>query len=272
MIFQRITGLVFMSLLIIRCSTSNQNASQNPEDGISIRIMTYNIHHANPPSRPDVIDVDAIAKVIQKENPDLVALQEVDVFTERSGKELHEARAITEKLGMNYYFAKALDYQGGYYGNAVLSRFPIQDSMRIELPALPDANAEDRIWAGVKVKVDGKDLWFGSTHLDFKTEENNLHQSRTLLSALKKITIPVIIGGDFNVAESSQTIAIFDQQFMRTCPDDCPPTIPVKDPTKTIDFLMYRPLDAFKISSHNVIDEQYASDHLPVVGELSIEN
>ena len=50
-----------------------------------LKILCYNIHHASPPSKPDSIDLDAIARVIDAQDPDLVALQEVDVFTRRSG-------------------------------------------------------------------------------------------------------------------------------------------------------------------------------------------
>jgi endonuclease/exonuclease/phosphatase family metal-dependent hydrolase len=261
-----------IGILLFSWSCSNPNTDKDNASQRTIKIMTYNIHHANPPSKPDLIDVDAIANVIKKENPDLVALQEVDVFTSRSGKNLHQAKAIADKLGMFYFFTKALDYQGGFYGNAVLSKYPILDSLLIDLPALSERDAEDRVWAGVRVQIEGNDLWFGSTHLDYKTQENNLHQSTILLNNLKNIPIPVIIGGDFNVTNSSQAIALFDEQFRRTCTEDCPPTIPQINPTKEIDFIMYRPKNSFSTESHQVIDEQYASDHLPVVAELSIGN
>ena len=259
--------LMFGIFFTWACSSSGTNGDS--ERSRLIRIMTYNIHHANPPSKPDLIDVEAIASVIRKENPDLVALQEVDVFTERSGKDLHQARELAEILDMNYHFVKALDYQGGFYGNAVLSKFPILDSMKIDLPSLPDIDAEDRNWAGIKVEVDGKEFWFGSTHLDFHRGGNNLHQSKTLLKNLESIGIPLVIGGDYNRTDTSESIALFDQQFQRTC-DDCPPTIPVTNPNKTIDFLMYRKRDDFQVVSHKVVDERYASDHLPVVAEISL--
>ncbi len=266
------TSWIFIVILLTGWACSNKNTDHEDITKTSLKIMTYNIHHANPPSKSGVIDIDAIAKVIKKENPDLVALQEVDVFTNRSGKDLHEAREIANKLGMQYYFAKALDYQGGYYGNTVLSKFPIEDSILIELPALSDVNAEDRAWGGIKVQLDGKLFWFGSTHLDFKTEENNLHQTNTLLKALEEISIPVIIGGDFNVIGSSKTIGLFDKEFQRTCTEDCPYTIPMINPTKTIDFLMFRPKNTFSTTSHHVVDEEYASDHRPVVAEVTVDN
>jgi len=75
----------------------------------SISILSYNIHHANPPSKPGVIDVSAIANVIDRQQADLVALQEVDVHTARSGKALHEAEEIARLTGMKVFFAKAIN-------------------------------------------------------------------------------------------------------------------------------------------------------------------
>ncbi|MFN2440183.1 MAG: hypothetical protein ABR503_13355 [Chitinophagaceae bacterium] len=65
------------------------NAFQNKATEIKkpgLHILSYNIHHANPLSRPGIIDLQAIAQVIKQQTPDLVALQEVDVYTNRSGK------------------------------------------------------------------------------------------------------------------------------------------------------------------------------------------
>lgn len=262
--------IIMIGLLFIQCSSSSSGSGQ-AEDQPVLKVMAYNIHHANPPSEPGLISPEAIAEVIRREDPDLVALQEVDVNNRRSGEDLHQAQAIAEELGMHFHFAKAIDYQGGFYGNAVLSKFPILDRMDVELPAMEGVDTEDRVWAGIKVDAHGTELWFGSTHLDFKTEENNLYQSRMLLDGLQDIDIPVLIAGDFNVTEHSKTMQLFDEQFRRTCPDDCPPTIPVTNPRRAIDFIIYRPVDFFETVSHEVIDEQYASDHLPVVAELRVK-
>lgn len=78
-----------------------------------LRILCYNIHHANPPSKPGLIDLAAVANVIKQQAPDLVALQEVDVNTIRSGKTSNQAADLAKLSGMPYYyFAKAIDYEG----------------------------------------------------------------------------------------------------------------------------------------------------------------
>lgn len=248
-------------------SPEGQNSSETKE--ITLRVMSYNIHHANPPSEPDLISPEAIAEVIRKEDPDLVALQEVDVNNKRSGIDLNQAQAIAEILGMEFHFVKAIDYQDGFYGNAVLSKFPVLETKDVKMPAMESVKAEDRVWAGVRVNVKGKDLWFGSTHIDFTNEKNNLHQSGILMDALLTLTDPVIVAGDFNAAQDSKTLAFFRSELEWTCPDnDCPPTFPEIEPRTAIDFILYRPQDFFRTVRHEVIAEEYASDHRPVVADL----
>src|SRR5690625_2045149 len=196
--------ILLVAILSVQCSSSASDQNESNEQHV-LRVMSYNIHHANPPSEPGLISTEAIAEVIRKEDPDLVALQEVDVNNRRSGEDLHQAEAIAEELGMYFHFAKAIDYQGGFYGNAVLSKFTILDRMDVELPAMEGVETEDRVWAGIKVEAHGKELWFGSIHLDFKTEENNLYQSNMLIDAFDDVDIPVIIAGDFNATEHSST-------------------------------------------------------------------
>jgi hypothetical protein len=96
----RVTLPFFSAIFILFFSASCNNskisgpATGSSKDSDVISVMSYNIHHANPPSKPNVIDLNAIAKVINKQKPDLVALQEVDVHTNRSGIKLHEAENL----------------------------------------------------------------------------------------------------------------------------------------------------------------------------------
>lgn len=236
----------------------------------SLKVMTYNLHHCNPPSAENKIDVEAIARVISKEKPDFVALQEVDVNTERSGKGINQAKELARLTQMNYYFSKAIDHQGGDYGVAVLSRFPILDSVRFALPVDPAIGGEPRTIAAITVEISkGKKIIFASTHLDLK-ETTRLSQSALIVQHFEKSGLPMILGGDFNALPDSKVIGYLDQYFTRSC-QSCLPTIPVENPDRTIDFIMYKPASAFKSLSTTVIDEKYASDHLPVVAELAVK-
>lgn len=234
------------------------------------KVMTYNIHHCNPPSAGDKIDVEAIAKVINAEKPDFVALQEVDVNTERSGKGKNQAQQLAALTGMKFYFSKAIDHQGGDYGVAVLTKFPIVDSAKFALPIRPELKEEDRTIAAVTVKLpDNRKLIFASTHLGLK-EPNRIHQAEIIMKHFGDTELPMILGGDFNATPESPVIAYFDKYFTRSC-SDCKPTIPVEVPKKTIDFIMHKQGSKLRSANTKVIDEKYASDHLPVTAEFTLD-
>ncbi|WP_161890150.1 endonuclease/exonuclease/phosphatase family protein [Pontibacter russatus] len=232
--------------------------------------MTYNIHHANPPSKAEAgdIDIDAIAAVIRKENPDLVALQEVDVNTQRSGK-VNQAKAIAEKLGMEAFFGRAIDHQGGYYGVAILSKYPLTETKVTPLPEDAAPASEDRVLASAKVRLPGgMVIRFGSTHLDVVNPENREQQVRAINGIAAEDAVPFIVAGDFNAVPGSGAILELDKTFTRTCTADCAPTIPVDKPDRTIDFIAFSKGSPFEVVSQKVIPERYASDHLPVVATL----
>ncbi|GAB2988627.1 endonuclease/exonuclease/phosphatase family protein [uncultured Cyclobacterium sp.] len=233
-----------------------------------LRVMSYNIHHANPPSKPDLIDIDAVAKVINASKPDLVALQEVDVNTKRSGVNLNQAKELAKLTGMNYYFEPSMPYQGGGYGNAILSKFPIEKQFFLQLPG--KENSEPRSVLIVQVTLPGNQkVKFASTHLDFKNDAITALQTQAVVSYFSKEKIPVLIAGDFNAIPKSEAIQLMDKKFERTCQEDCLPTIPVNKPNKAIDFVFYKPRKAFVVKHHEVIAERYASDHLPVFAILA---
>lgn len=237
----------------------------------AIKVMSYNIHHCNPPSKPGVIDLDAVAGAINRERPDIVALQEVDINTQRSGK-VNQAAQLALKTGLkSFYFAKAIDHDGGDYGVAILSKYPLNDIQTYALPMDAATKGEPRVLAvAVATLPGGKKLRIASTHLDAqKSSVNRLLQIQAIDSILALDTRPCIIAGDFNAEAHSDVIKILDKGFKRTC-TDCGPTIPVINPQKAIDFIAYKPGKLLALKSHRVVNETYASDHLPVLAVFEL--
>jgi endonuclease/exonuclease/phosphatase family metal-dependent hydrolase len=255
-----ISFLIAVSFVVGCCA---QQASTRKED-MTLTVLSYNIHHANPPSEPDKIDLEAIANVINESRADLVGLQEVDVHTIRSGKSSNQAEVLGEMTGMHVFFSRGIDYQGGEYGTAILSRYPIKQAERFELPNLEGLQAEPRTLAVVTVAVEGKWVKFANTHLDYTNGENNLLQVNKILEMFKGEESPIILVGDFNALPDSPSIQLLDQHFTRSCVVDCGFTIPQVQPNRTIDFIMASKDAPFEVTDHEVIDEPYASDHLPV--------
>ncbi len=226
--------------------------------------MTYNIHHANPPAKPGVIDLDAIAKVIMAENPDLVALQEMDVNTIRNGG-IDQVKELSRLTGMYSYFSKSIAFEGGEYGIAILSKFKILDTERYLLPFEKGLKAEQRSLAVIKIDVPhhGK-LFFACTHLDLKDEHRKL-QVNEINRLLAKRKNTVILAGDFNLTADNPIMPLLEKYFNRSCLDGCAPTIPDVNPKKEIDFIFLNKRSKLQTISHRVINDIHASDHLPLV-------
>lgn len=264
--------LAAISIISVSCSRKIQPAGtlvhENKSYNNTIRVMCYNVHHCNPPSKPGVIDIDAVAIAIQDQNPDLVALQEIDVNTGRSGR-FNQAEELARKLNMKFFFGKAIDHDGGDYGVAILSKYPVSEPRVFRLPTEAGTNGEPRVLTTVKVMLpEGKSIRFGSTHLDAQKEPVNRElQIKEINRISAGEVLPFILAGDFNAAPGSGVINHLDQRFMRTC-QSCEPTVPVNNPSKTIDFISFSPALNFKVISHAVVPEHYASDHLPVIAVL----
>lgn len=232
------------------------------------KILCYNIHHANPPSKPGVIDLEAIASVIRKSEADIVFLQEVDVKTRRSGS-VDEAAKLGELTALHAAFFKAIDHDGGEYGVAILSKYELKNPQTIALPLDPASPGEPRVLGLAEVQLPGKrNVVLACTHLDAQRGpvSRNL-QAAEIVSRLKGEKRPVILAGDLNDTPESQALATIVQAGFTASCTECPFTIPEKIPTHTIDFILTRG-GKWKIKKHEVVAETYASDHRPVFVQL----
>ena len=82
-----------------------------------LRVLTWNIHHGE--GTDGKLDIPRIGRIIREARPDIVALQEVDVRTERV-KGRDTVRELERLTGMRGIFGASMPWEGGGYGNAVL--------------------------------------------------------------------------------------------------------------------------------------------------------
>lgn len=235
-----------------------------------IRVMSFNIHHGNPPEENGKIALDAIVKTIRESKATIVALQEVDVHTKRSGN-INEAQILADQLGMYVFFAKAINYDDGEYGLAILSKYPLSDEKIYPLSLKADANAEPRILQTVTLTLPNqKKLKFANTHLDVLHTGNRELQAAEITAIAKTETLPMLIAGDWNATLGSKTLQIMDAFFTRTC-ITCPITCPEDGLDGAIDFIAFGKKSPFKILSYKVLEEVKASDHYPIIAELMLK-
>lgn len=266
--------LIYLLILLPILGCSKTTIRNNNNSALGIKIMSYNIHAANPPSKPaDFRDLQAIADVITRVKPHLVALQEVDVYTKRSGTGIHQAKDLAALTGMNYFFVKAIDVLGGEYGVAILCRFPILGSKAIKLSLPKNSSGENRAAALITFQFNKQKMVFISTHIDHKSDENRSYQVNQLLNEIKEYeAYPMFIAGDLNMEPSNNIMDVFKNDFTIGC-TTCPFTFSAIKPYIIIDYILInkQAQQKFNVLSYRTIDESYASDHLPLVADFSFK-
>ncbi|MEW4487235.1 endonuclease/exonuclease/phosphatase family protein [Thalassoglobus sp. JC818] len=238
------------------------------ETGIRMTVMTYNIHHAE--GTDGVLDPSRIANIIRSSNADLVALQEVDRKTTRvDGRDLLAEIATETKL--HFAFGKSIEFSGGEYGNAILSRWPIENHQTALLPRLNDGEQRSMLIADVAIEGKESGITFVSTHLDHRSDDAERFLSVEQINSHfeKSNKTPILLAGDFNDTTSSRSVKELLKKWKMTNTDVLP-TIPSRKPTRQIDFIFASPPTAWEVLSTRVLNEPKASDHLPVVSTVEV--
>ena len=236
----------------------------------TFRVMSYNIHHGA--SLDGKVDLQRIADLIKREQADIVALQEVDKGVQRTARRDCPAE-LAALTGMTCIFSNNFSFQGGEYGNAILTRFPVKSWTNRHYKMLrPD---EQRGLLQAVLDVRGRDLLFMATHIDFRQDDSErLANAGEIMEVAKAYPgKPVIVCGDFNDTPKSRThtkLAATFNDVWEAVGDGEGLTIPVEKPRKRIDFIWLskqgglQPVRAW-------VPRSDASDHLPVVAELRLQ-
>ncbi|HPD45576.1 MAG TPA: endonuclease/exonuclease/phosphatase family protein [Anaerohalosphaeraceae bacterium] len=232
-----------------------------------VTVLTYNIYHGEDANGRS--NLDAVAAIINTLRPDLVALQEVDNKTTRV-KGLDLTAELSRRTGMAGHFAKAMDYAGGGYGEAVLSRLPVLGVTNHALPHT--AGAEPRAALEVEVQLaDGRRVLFVGTHLDHQRDPANRNaQAARIRELYADSKLPVILAGDLNAVPESDVISLLASEWLWTAQSNPAPTYPAVEPDCLIDYIMVKPAGQWRVVGTRVIEEKVASDHRPVLAVLEL--
>ena len=285
MYYRKLSILILLLLLLPGCSKESGGEPATPGGTGSgvvpngrITVMSYNTRHCAPyygvSGEETTPSVDGIANAIKSKMPDVVFLQEIDSCTTRS-LGVDQAKEIARLAKYPYYhFFSMMDYRSGKYGLAMLSKKPFKETKthpfpdKIEGQQMTNANA---IGTAV-INFEGIDIAFATVHLSTVQSERDLQLSYALENFLKPASRPIVLGGDFNATPGSSTISILDGVgFIRTNTDPAKFTIPSNAPNRELDYISYYPQDRFRVVSHTVVTGVNASDHLPIIVVLDIE-
>lgn len=232
----------------------------------TVRVLTYNVHHGE--GTDGKIDLPRIAAVIKAADPDLVALQEVDNKCRRSGG-VDQTAELARLTGLHGRFARQIDYDGGEYGQAILSRAPTDAPTVHWLPGRP-TDRERRIAAAVRATVRGADLTFASTHLHHRDPKLRTEQAAKLDELFGKLGRPVILAGDFNATPDEEPLKLLSKNWTVAPAGRPSPTYPAVEPKKQLDYVLALQSGRVRVAEVTVIEEKLASDHRPVLAVLEV--
>jgi len=229
----------------------------------TLRVLSYNIHHAEGNDRR--LDVARVAAVIDRLEPDLVALQEVDIGTERAGG-VDQLRELARLTSMHAEFGKTMYYDGGSYGVAVLSRWRIADVHNQPLPGTPDREPRTALSINLKAGERGPSLQFTSTHFDQGREsDNRMAQAGALNDLLASGDGPSILAGDMNARRDTDVMQAIEGMWTNTAMADPIPPDALGRPRSRGDHVLVRPASSWRVLEWRVIDETLTSDHRPIL-------
>lgn len=239
--------------------------------------MTYNIHHGE--GIDNVIDISRIAQLILDNNIDIACLQEVDKEVERTNK-IDIPKLLAQQTGLNYSFYKNINYQGGEYGNCILSKFPIIKDTNLHYTMLREG--EQRGLLQTVINFEGFIIAVMNTHLDYRQDDServsNVGQIFEVME--NYLGLPLIIAGDFNDDPESRIHLQMKEKFIDVWEylnDEPGFTYPTENPNKRIDYIFIKKQNEQKeevrmIPTKIFVLESVASDHLPVIVEFKISN
>ena len=232
-------------LIVLLLGIALDSLGQNRQ----LQVMSYNVRHCA--GMDLVVDYDRTASVIVQQQPDVVALQELDSMTGRSGHR-DQLDELASRTGYHPIFGAAIDFDGGQYGVGILSHEIPLSIRRIPLPG-----EEPRVLLVVELE----DYVIACTHLDLD-EAQRLASVPLIVEEAQQWQKPFLLVGDWNDTPDSELLEVMTQHFTVLSGDEA--TYPADEPTECIDYVAVFDGRAKAIESH-VIDEPAASDHRPLV-------
>jgi endonuclease/exonuclease/phosphatase family metal-dependent hydrolase len=240
------------------------------------RILTYNVHRCV--GVDGRLDVARVAEVIARLEPDIVALQELDVGRARTGG-VDQAHEIAERLEMAVHFHAALRVEEELYGDAILTTYPEKLIHAGRLPGysrIQSLEPRGALW--ICVDIAGRPVHVINTHLGLVPREQQIQAAwiagpRWL--GHPKCKGPTILLGDFNATAASvvyRTLTAKLHAARRLSPRRSPTsTFPSRLPVLRIDHLFVnsdvRVTDVF--APYDPLT-RVASDHLPLVMDFEV--
>src|SRR5690625_801940 len=262
---------IFLSFVILipftACTTTHQ-------ESVELRVMSYNIAAGYG-------NIEGIAEVIAEYQPDVVALQEVDIHWGDRSNFQDQVQYLEESLGMSSFFGEIYNFESDdenvpprQFGLAILSKHTIYRQENHQLSRLSTQSEEPALqlmpgFPEITIEKSGVEIHIFNTHLDYRGDPMvRIAQVEETLEIMDSANGPMILAGDLNARPNAPELSpLFNRLEDMWAQKEPDPgyTFPSDQPDRRIDYILhsghFRVTDAFTVQTE-------ASDHLPVVADL----
>jgi endonuclease/exonuclease/phosphatase family metal-dependent hydrolase len=185
-------------------------ATQRSEAPVAVRVMTLAITYGE--EREGSRQIERVARVIKAARADIVALQDVDRWTERIGG-LDLIAELSERTQMTYAFARTTEHGGGVHGIGLLTRFPILEERHYLFTQT--AGGEQYGMMILILDVKGTEIAVINTQFDRRASDTGrIAAAQELLMQWESYrSYPTILLGQLNDEPSSRTVAVVSNYF-----------------------------------------------------------
>ncbi len=255
-----------ISIISILLITALTLTAQPVDSTRIIRVLTYNIYHGE--TMKGDFDLDLIANVIKSVDPDIVALQEVDYKTNRARK-MDLATELAYRTQMIPLFGRAMYYDDGEYGEAILSKFSFLQTINHPLPYSEGKEPRALLEATIVLKS-GDTIRFAGTHLDHTSNDfDRRNQANEINKIYQDSSVPTIVAGDLNDTAISPAMKILFN-YWTSVYQERKGTYPSSYPARMIDYILFRPVNKWRVLEKRIICDMFASDHCAVFAVLEL--
>lgn len=248
---------------------------------VQLKVMDWNVlsFEMTDKSNQITFDIDQYVTLIKAQDPDVLCLNELESGTSRMGKE--KLVELATRLDMFPYYIMSYPKDVGYYGNGILSKYPIiatgsklisykhylgEGNYQFNNDAYTRTYGADQRsvgYADILVPTsdsEGQVVRIVCSHLDHQINSSGkIRQAQEVADfiGLNEPVYPTVLMGDMNVGSASSIPAISEPGDLIY--------------SSWVDFIFTYPKNAWTKISGTYVDCGKLSDHDPVIGVISLK-
>lgn len=235
----------------------------NPLATVEVKVLSFNIHHGEDIRGNS--NLRSVLRIIQENDPHIVALQAVDSLVELDGKVNHQIRRLAAQTGMYYVYAKSDSLSNGNHGVGLLSKWPFEKTQALPLPTSIGADPRMMVCGLIK-PTKGFAFRVCSARLEYASVFDRALQSAYINQMLGGSVQPVLLAMDMGARPNEQPYFSYRDDWIDAAKGSFLPTWTEGISGDRLDYLLALANTRVRVKEYKVIRHYpEVSDHYPIM-------